>query len=565
MKTNIFCHSLACAAIALATASLTGCNDFLDTLPLNDVVLENFWTQKADVSSVVNSCYESLESNDNITRMAFWGELRSDNIVAGASTSYDVSEILKENLLPNSTYCSWASMYTCINYCNTVIHYAPGVAKKDPNYTEAEMHANIAEASALRDLCYFYLIRTFRDVPYSTKPSIDDQQQYKIPASSFNNVLDSIITDLEGVKDWAVRRYYTDDNSMAYYNSSKITRYAIYAMLADMYLWKGDWDNCIKYCDLVIDYKKQQYDEMKRDGRNIDNLHLFDGIPMLLERTSGSTSSGSAYNAIFGTGNSFESIFELYFRDNQPVTNDFVSKYYGDTQNSTGQLAAPDFLRKDVATGNNKIFKPKDCRPYEDMTLNNSRYSITKYVLNTVSMNTTNVTSENDLKLSSGRRSTHYSNWIIYRLSDVLLMKAEAEVMKGGEDNLATAFILINDVNKRANNILSKADKDSLVYSEYAGSKMAMENLLFQERQREFLFEGKRWFDLVRMARRDGNNKRFISLVTAKYVDNVNAIKIKLADPNIIYWPYGRQELKVNPYLHQNPAYGKEDQQTVIN
>jgi hypothetical protein len=35
----------------------------------------------------------------------------------------------------------------------------------------------------------------------------------------------------------------------------------------------------------------------------------------------------------------------------------------------------------------------------------------------------------------------------------------------------------------------------------------------------------------------------------------VNALKIKLADPNIIYFPYAKSELKVNPLLNQNPAF----------
>jgi hypothetical protein len=86
-----------------------------------------------------------------------------------------------------------------------------------------------------------------------------------------------------------------------------------------------------------------------------------------------------------------------------------------------------------------------------------------------------------------------------------------------------------------------------------------MEELLLEERQREFMFEGKRWFDLVRVARRDGNNNRLISLASRKYIENVNAIKIKLADPNIIYFPYAKSELKVNPLLVQNPAFGNEE------
>ena len=90
-------------------------------------------------------------------------------------------------------------------------------------------------------------------------------------------------------------------------------------------------------------------------------------------------------------------------------------------------------------------------------------------------------------------------------------------------------------------------------------SRLNLEELLFEERQREFLFEGKRWFDLVRMARRDGNNTRLVTLASRKYIENVNAIKIKLANPDIIYFPYAKSELKVNPLLKQNSAYGNTE------
>ena len=145
---------------------LNSCNDFLDLKPQNEVVLENFWKEKADAASVLTSCYESLESNDALNRMLVWGELRSDNMKAGASTPNDLSEILKESLLPSNPYCNWGKFYECINRCNTVCYYAPQLQKIDPNYTEAEMKANVAEATTLRALAYFYLIRTFRDVPY---------------------------------------------------------------------------------------------------------------------------------------------------------------------------------------------------------------------------------------------------------------------------------------------------------------------------------------------------------------------------------------------------------------
>ena len=153
------------------------CSDFLDILPMNDVVLENYWTEKADVTSVMNSCYETMEHSDAMARFAVWGELRSDNVRAGASVPNEINELLKENLLPSNPYCSWSKIYECINRCNIVCHYAPIVQSIDPNYTEDEMRATLAEATTLRALCYFYIIRAFRDVPYTSEPSIDDSQE----------------------------------------------------------------------------------------------------------------------------------------------------------------------------------------------------------------------------------------------------------------------------------------------------------------------------------------------------------------------------------------------------
>ena len=550
LKHIIYAACLAC--------TLTGCSDYLDILPMNEVVLENYWTEKGDVTSVVNSCYESLENSDCLTRMGVWGELRSDNLRLGTNVPNEINEILKENLLPSNPMCNWARFYEAINRCNTVCHYAPEVQAIDPNYTLEEMKANIAEATAIRALCYFYLIRTFRDVPYTTQPSIDDAQTYVIPATPFNAVLDSLITDLERVKGDAVRRYYTDDSPNAYQNSSKITRWAIYALLADLYLWKGDWDNCIRYCDLVIDFKREQYKEMLEREGNINDITLFGDIPMILEKPVGSTVCGNAYNEIFGVGNSFESIFELYFRTNQSQQNSWVNTYYGNNNNTMGRLSAPDFLCKDVAQGNNAVFKKTDGRVYEASELDNSRYAITKYVRSSVSFSNQNITKEADLNLASTRRSSGDANWIFYRLSDMLLIKAEAEIQKG-EDNYPAAFMLINTVNKRANDVTSAARSDTLKMVDYISSKASMEELLLEERQREFMFEGKRWFDLVRIARRDGNNTRLVSLASRKYIENVNAIKIKLADPNIIYFPYAKNELKVNPLLVQNPAFGNEE------
>lgn len=555
------------SVIALGGASaglLSSCSDFLDITPLNKVVLENFWTQKSEVNAVLMGCYESLESEESIIRMGVWGEMRSENILQGASIGNEYNEILNENILPTNSLTKWNVMYQTINRCNTVCHYAPMVQKKDPNYTVNELNANIAEASFIRDLCYFYLIRTFRDVPLSFEPTIDDTKEFQIPATPMNAALDSLIKDLESVKDYAVKRYVDDSKmsnaqaaSQAYENSSRVTRVAIYALLADLNLWRGNYDETIKYCDLIIDFKKNQYKEKIAQIGDLTDMQEFAGIPLILEAPAGSVTCGNAYNEIFGTGNSFESIFELYFRNNQQVKNKYVNEFFG--KDRLGSISGLSRYCKDAATGNSDLFTKNDCRVYATSENSNSRYAITKYVNSSVSMDIKNVTDEKSLKLTTSRGNAEYANWIIYRLTDVMLMKAEACILKG-EAEYETAFTLINAVNKRAHNYTTSAAKDTLVFDDYRTSQEKMEQLLLDERNRELMFEGKRWYDLVRIAVRDGNNQRLVSEATKKYQDKVNALKIKLADPNIIFFPYNKEELKVNPFLKQNSAYGNTEE-----
>lgn len=555
------------SVIALGGASaglLSSCSDFLDITPLNKVVLENFWTQKSEVNAVLMGCYESLESEESIIRMGVWGEMRSENILQGASIGNEYNEILNENILPTNSLTKWNVMYQTINRCNTVCHYAPMVQKKDPNYTVNELNANIAEASFIRDLCYFYLIRTFRDVPMSFEPTIDDTKEFQIPATPMNAALDTLIKDLESVKDYAVKRYVDDSKmsnaqaaSQAYENSSRVTRVAIYALLADLNLWRGNYDETIKYCDLIINFKKNQYKEKIAQIGDLNDMQEFAGIPLILEAPAGSVTCGNAYNEIFGTGNSFESIFELYFRNNQQVKNKYVNEFFG--KDRLGSISALSRYCKDAATGNSDLFTKNDCRVYATSENSNSKYAITKYANSNVSMNIKNVTDEKSLKLSTSRGNAEYANWIIYRLTDVMLMKAEACILKG-EAEYETAFTLINAVNKRAHNYTTSAAKDTLVFDDYRTSQEKMEQLLLDERNRELMFEGKRWYDLVRIAVRDGNNQRLVSEATKKYQDKVNALKIKLADPNIIFFPYNKEELKVNPFLKQNSAYGNTEE-----
>ncbi len=568
MKIHINKNLARLFSAAVLASSLTACGDFLSIIPLNDVVLENYWTEEADVTSVVNSCYAQLCSGDCLKRMLVWGEMRSDNLTTGSGASQDLTRIAQENLLENNGYTEWQAFYQCINRCNTVLYYAPSVQEIDPNYTEAELRANIAEVTALRSLCYFYLIRTFRDVPYVTEPSIDDGQDYQIAASSFDEVLSNIIADLEAVKDDAVRSYgeslYSGSSDE---NINRITRYSIYAMLADMYLWKGDYQRCIDYCNLVIEHKKAEYEEMLQEQSSLD-IELYGEYPLISEAPGTSSYAGTAYTQIFGTGNSFESIFELNFVNTDATReNLLVRDFYGSYNSTTvGQLAANAYLNSSVSDGTNSYFASTDCRSYANMS-GESTVRIRKYVASSVSFRTSTTTGTAPT-VTEGSRTANTANWIIYRLTDVMLMKAEAEVQLAGnvqegatltqeqESYFRSAFACVSAVWKRANN--KRVATDTLVFEDYGTSRLTMENLVLDERQRELMFEGKRWFDLVRMCRRDGSNTRMLDKVMQKFSENTAALRIRLADTDALYWPYNEDELSANSLLEQNPVYSNE-------
>ena len=116
---------------------MTSCSKFLEIEPLNEIVLENFWNEKADVDGIIAGCYSGLQADAMVSRMIIWGEARSENIGAGLNSNNDVNllNVLNENIMATNGYTTWEGFYNIINRCNTVIKYAPQVAASDPSYS----------------------------------------------------------------------------------------------------------------------------------------------------------------------------------------------------------------------------------------------------------------------------------------------------------------------------------------------------------------------------------------------------------------------------------------------
>jgi len=561
MKRRNTIYSIITAVAALL--SLVSCSDFLEVKPQNVTVEDEFWNEKADVDQMMTGLYASLQDAGVVKRMMIWGEFRSDNVTSGSNIEKDVSlqKIFKEDIDASNGYTTWTPFYYIINSANTLIEHAPAVAATDPAFSQSELNADIAEASAIRDLCYFYLIRTFRDVPYTTVSFADDNQVMNLPATKFDDVLDSLITDLEHVQDNAVKNYPSSSSTKALYQTGRITQDAIHAMLCDMYLWKKDYNKCIQYADMIIASMRQRAkDKGFYNKLSTDDEARVNGYPLISDAFT-NTVYGNAYTEIFGYGNSMESIFELtYMRDDNMPSNGAANDFYMFSKGDiVAGYAAPSTYVNGTEGQDNQVFSKYDGRYYENM--NNGM--ISKGCFATVNVDysggTKNVIASHFSPYAEGKCK---ANWIIYRLSDVMLMKAEAltalmsnasELSDQDKNYMTQAFSLVNAVNKRS--VCESVLKDTLKADDYT-TKEKIENLVMAERQRELMFEGKRWYDLVCRSRRDGNTDYLRQQTLMKFTSNTSAISGKLGKMDYIYWPYNIDELKVNDNLKQNPAFG---------
>ena len=584
-------YNIVCAICVIS--GFSSCSDFLVVEPQNEIIFDKFWNEKADVEAIIAGCYSGLQEEGVIKRMMVWGEFRSDNIGPGSNVQSDgnLEKLLKENIDAKNTYTNWEGFYSVINRCNTVIRYSPGVAAIDPAYTESELQANIAEMVALRSLCYFYLIRTFRDVPYSTEAFTDDDQKMDLPATKFDAVLDSLINDLERVKGNAVRRYPVTKEM---YQTGRVTQDFIHALLCELYLWKKDYQKCIDYADMVIESKKLIYEENRQKRTTSmaseDNLNRFNGFPLVSNSTS-TNYFGNAYETLFGRerGNTDdinqEIIFQLVFSDDPNgtgmIANGAVNSFYGNQRSNIGLVAPSDYIYSQIETTgkDRKVYaernKMYDARIYVNhiyrgSSTSNSNKAINKYTTRTIDISASGGTTPTASYDSKYTENQNGSNWIIYRLTDIMLLKAEAltqQITAGSEEAtiennkslMDRAFTLVNAVNKRS--LCQTQLNDTLRRTDYS-TKADFESLVLQERQRELMFEGKRWYDLVRQSQRDGNTKVLKEAALQKATTGSGLISNHLTKMDAIYWPYNLDETKVNKYLEQNAAFSSGEDES---
>ncbi len=551
----------------LGFSSFTSCVDTV-ILPDDKTVEEDFWKTKTQVQSMVNGAYTSMASEDVQRKLIIW-QCRSDELNVNTSLSInELNQFDSNNLQTDNRHNSWASMYSVINTCNLIISKSAEVMDIDPNYLEGDHKNVVAQMKALRGLCYFYLIRAFRDVPLVLEPYKESSQQLSVGQTAAGVVLDQIISDLEEVKNDALSTANVTDNVQKY---GCFTRNSIYALLADCYLWRAsvnhsisDYKRCVELCDMIRDARGIAVKRSSNSSQFDD-----DGYNLNLFRN---------YFRPFVSGNDSESLLELQFNDNSGLCNAYyksrstsnakpwfyTNSYYSSIKKNTNiglnvnvfnQLHTSD--AKDAIT---------DVRGFESVYNFNTgvedEVMIRKYVGQ-------NIIGDVVAEAPSNRSYSGYrTNWVVYRATDVMLMKAEAmiqianlmhedvksvvsQIANAGSlhDSVSIAKSVYSKVQEISNSLVTgmrqvqivntRAQKDgislydSLAYklnvqdAETADFARAVANYVssldktcedlelevMNERARELCFEGKRWYDMLRYNYRHMNGVNYTTLL----------------------------------------------------
>lgn len=501
----------------LFSVALSSCNDWLDVLPNNEQVTDNYWKSKEDVEAVIASGYYYMRQC--VPTMIKWGELRGGTIYSSNGNDAKLQDF---NMTPSHSLCDWSDIYKVIGMANSVIMYAPGV--EDNTYYDAIRNAHLAEAYFMRAYCYLLLVKNFKDVPLVRTAYVNDNASFDLAKSSETEIIAQIKEDVKtALATGAAKGTYEED----WATKGRVTKWALYALMADASLWSEDYDQCVEYCDMI--------------------LNASDAFrPVFMSNTND-------WYTIFYPGNSNESIMELNW---DYTTNQQSNNFSGLFTMSSSSTLKPTTVA--VAKMKEETQALKDKGIVEDGRMGRmllatyvpdngmllgwptaNQYLIWKYYGTDVQ------------DITGGTRVHQDANFILYRVAEIMMMKAQALTMKGSS-SWQEAVSLINKIRNRA-----ALDDYDVNVSEL--DELTLLEEILDQKEMEFMAEGKRWYDLLWFGR-IGNSKyktQFISkVIEGNQTTNQQWILSVLQDPNAWYMPINTTELFINKLLEQNPYYG---------
>ena len=488
-------HTYTIIALLISAVALSSCNK-LNENPSSVIVSSQFFKTSSDAVSAVNAVYGTLNS-DPAGDFPLYGrqlnllvENGSDNqVYSPSNTNPDVRALGTATYIPSNSRVQkvWQQLYYGINRANIAIDNIPAI--QIDTVLKSRL---IRESKFIRALLYFDLVRLYGDVPLVLhNPGSIDLDKLFVSRAAADAVYAQIVSDLKDATNLPKTYAGTD--------VGRATGGAAHALLAKVYVTRKDWTDALTELTTVIN-----------GGYG---YALFPNYRDVFQKA---------------TKNGVEHIFSVQFETNLGEANSVQNLSQSFTSFNTGTF--PIDIPADSSVF--RLFSKTDTR--RAVTFYDSVYNAAtgKYVVYKNAY-TPYFNKFVDYSLSplsiQGQSGVNYP---VIRYADVLLLYAEVLNETEGAPN-GDAYNAINQVRSRAN-----------VANLTTGlGQSAFRDSIFQERRKEFIQEGHRWFDLVRQG-------------GTVLVDALHKIPAKSAasSKNTLF-PIPQVEIQLNPQLKQNPGY----------
>ena len=484
------------------------CDNFFEPDNYNSVEEDDFGTSREDLNSGALGIYAVLAQE--VHKFLLWGSARADLVTVGTEgkDAY-VTEFVNNNVTDLNPYTDYSGLYKAIARCNRQLENIAKVVKLDFSFTDNDINAFYGEVYYLRALCYFYLVRTFKNFPlivddlskevYTVNEQNDtirlktmslteeELRAIALKPASEQAVWEQILSDVKKAMGLLRVDYKWNGSSLsASEKYGRATLVSAYALGTDVMLWLGEYQKASAYADLV--YKNPAYDVVSP------------------------TTWGNAF--ISSTVATHDLALLAYDFSKSHETNRL--------QEFTSNVASDggEYLLKPVKDVIDSLFIEKeDNRPAYTYKRIDRQDLIWKYICQ-----------DGDMAMRKPYEST--ASWHLYRSADVYLLKGIAENRRG---NPGGGLFFLNMV--RRNRGLKEFDQSDIDLS-----MENLEDLLLVERARELAFEGKRWYDLLLVSKVFGRKDILPAMVSKKYPKAERAAMYTyLSDENNWYLPVDPQ------------------------
>lgn len=415
----------------------------------------------------------------------------------------------------------WNKAYQAIGKANEAIDNIPYTQELTPE----EQARLSAESSFFRAFNYFYLARTFGDVPLVTSSETLETEK-TMPRSTLPEVYELIVNDLQAAIPHLPDTAFTDNNFRVSQTTAK-------TLLADVYLTMSGYP-------LKQDHYKQAAD-MAREVINSGKHHLIE---------NGSTAETSAYNILRTTNNSTEYIYSYKVRERKADESMAALSFSKEAANwGILKTAKTNNAYKPTPTLLDMYDSVYDTRMHEQQFFHTFyRYEKEGRTVIQTFPHASYLWFDREAIQETGVSKKDVT---IYRYAEVLLTAAEAIAQSEGVTAEAIGYLA--DVRARA---YATTDRNEIVsyLSDMDREKFIEE--VWLERIREFPFEMKIWADIQRTRKYPVSVKeKGGTKVMFKDVVGTETSWGAIFQEKHLLLPLSQNKLSENGLLKQNPGY----------